>query len=477
MADDKQRPDEGASGESPGLEPAAAGPGAEDTATVTSTAPVDRTAADASDQAAKDAAKDVEDRDELDTSESAEGASEMAPSSAPGASERVAPPPPRRTPWAALFVCGLLGGSVALAAAAYLWSTYMADEGVINVVLARLGAVELAVRDLNTRGPQAQGDRVNVEELAARLAKVEAAVAAGRGSAATTQPLENPLVTPDPALAERVVGLEALVKSLAEAVSRVEKRSDETASALQEVRGRAEAVSQGAAAPAGAVSSEAMVGKAEFDALVARVAAIQEAADSLQQSVDKTAASAQQATARGAEAAAADRAMRLALIVSGLRSAVDRGLPFVSELKAAKALMPNPQALAPLEPFAASGVPTAEALGRELAALVPELAKTGGSSARDGGYLERLQSHAERLVRIRPVNGAAGGDDVTAVVARIEANAKQADIAGAATELRKLPEPARARAAAWLNKAEARQAAVAAAQRVENSALAALANP
>ena len=63
------------------------------------------------------------------------------------------------------------------------------------------------------------------------------------------------------------------------------------------------------------------------------------------------------------------------------------------------------------------------------------------------------------------------------MVARIEAKAKQADIAGAMTELRKLPETVRARAAAWLNKAEARQAAVAAAQRVENSALAALANP
>ena len=476
MADDKQRPDEGASGESPGLEPAAAGPSTEDTATVTNTARVGRTAADASDQAAKDA----DDRDELDTSESAEGASDMVPSLAPGASERVAPPPRRRTPWAALFVCGLLGGSVAVAAAAYLWSTYMADEGVINVVLARLGAVELAVRDVNTRGPQAQGERLNVEELAARLAKVEAAVAAApgsRGSAATTQPPENPLVTPDPALAERVVGLEALVKSLAEAVSRVEKRSDETASAMQKVRARAEAASQGAAAPASAASSEAVVGKAEFDALAARVAAMQEAAASLQQSLNKTAASAQQATARGAEAATADRAIRLALIVSGLRSAVDRGLLFASELKAAKALMPNPQALAPLEPFAASGVPTAEALGRELAALVPELAQTGDSSARDGGYLERLQSHAERLVRIRPVNGAARGDDVAAVVARIEANAKQADIAGAVMELRKLPEPARTRAAAWLNKAEAREAAVAAVQRVENSALAALANP
>jgi hypothetical protein len=139
--------------------------------------------------------------------------------------------------------------------------------------------------------------------------------------------------------------------------------------------------------------------------------------------------------------------------------------------------MTDQQALAPLDPFAASGVPTAEALGRELAALGPELAQTGETQGRDGGYLERLQSHVERLVRVRPVNGAVAGDDVAAVVARIEAKARQGDIAGALAELRKLPETVRARAAAWVKKAEARQAAIAAAQRVEDSALAALANP
>ncbi len=468
MADDKQRPDESASGDGHGTEPAGAEPsnaesanesgadGHPDAAALANAAPVEQTAA-----------------------ESPETESDIAPTSAPEARETIAAPPRRRTPWAAVFASGLLGGAVVAAAAAYLWSAYLADESIMSVLWARLGAVELAVSDLNTRGPQAQREPPNAEDIAARLTKVEAALAAApgsRASASTTQSSDNPLVAPDPALAERVVGLETIAKSLAETLARLERRVDETASATQEVRARVEAASQGAAAPAGAASSEPAIGKAEFDALAARVAAMQQAATSLQQSVDRTAASLQQATVRGTETAAADRAVRLAVVASGLRSAVDRGLPFAAEIKIAKALAPDPQALAPLEPFAASGAPTAEALGRELAALAPGLAPTGDSPAGDGGYLERLQSHAERLVRIRPVNEAAG-DDVAAVVARIEAKAKQADIAGAITELRKLPEPVRARAAAWLNKAEARQAAVAAAQRVENSALAALANP
>ena len=464
MADDKQRPDEGAAGEDPRMGPIAVGTeGAEstdesgagsrsDAAVESNAAPVEQTATDAPDRAA-----------------------DIDRTLVPEQGETVAAPPRRRTPWAALFLSGLLGGSVVAASAAYLWSAYMEDEGVMSVLWARLGAVELAVRDLNTRGSQAQGDAATMEGLAARLAKLEATVAASpgsRGSGATTQPAENPLVAPDPALAERVVGLETLMKSLAETVSGVQRRADETASAIQEVRTRAETASQGAA-PAGA---DAVV-KVEFDALAARVTSMQQAAASLQQSIDRTTASVEQATARGAETAAADRAVRLAVIVSALRSAVDRGLPFAGELKAAKALMTDQQALAPLDPFAASGVPTAETLGRELAALGPELAQSGDTQARDGGYLERLQSHVERLVRVRPVNGAAAGDDVAAVVARIEAKAKQGDIAGALTELRKLPESVRARAAAWVKKAEARQAAIAAAQRVEDSALAALANP
>ncbi len=245
------------------------------------------------------------------------------------------------------------------------------------------------------------------------------------------------------------------------------------------LRARAEAaVRAGAEQGATARQQPPAIGKAEFDALAERVASLQRTAASLQQSVEQTTTSLQQTLARGTETTAAgDRAVRFALVASGLRSAVERGAPYSGEFKAATALAPDAQLLAPLEPFAATGVPTAEALGRELAALAPQLAGTGNAAvAPDTGYLERLQAHAERLVRVRPVSAVAG-DDVTAVVARIEVKAKQADLAAALTELRKLPESARAPAAAWMKKAEGREAAVAAAQRTENAALAALANP
>ena len=93
-----------------------------------------------------------------------------------------------------------------------------------------------------------------------------------------------------------------------------------------------------------------------------------------------------------------------------------------------------------------------------------------------GTFLERLQSNAEKIVRIRPA-GEVAGDDPPSVSARIEGRAGNADIRGALAELAKLPPDARAPAQAWIKKAEARNAAIAAARNISQTALAALAKP
>ena len=91
-----------------------------------------------------------------------------------------------------------------------------------------------------------------------------------------------------------------------------------------------------------------------------------------------------------------------------------------------------------------------------------------------GTFLERLQSNAAKIVRVRPA-GDVAGDDPASVSARIETRADHADIRGALAELAKLPADARAPAAAWIKKAEARNAALAAARTVSQAALGALA--
>jgi hypothetical protein len=477
MADDKHRPDTGPPGEIPGEEQAGPEQPTDSTAELGAGASADVATGDATAHAAPDSeagapaqsANGGDDAEKDAAAPSAENGPEQEPPASRESQEAQAAPVRRRTPWGALFLSGLIGGAVVAAAAAYGWLFYTADEGsIMNVLWARLGAVELAVQDLNSRGPQPTAAPSGGDELAARIAKLEAAVAAA--SKPEAQSSEAQPAPTDSALGERLTGLEGAVKSLAEVVARLDRRADETAAAIQAMRADAES----GVAP-GKQPSDTTVGKAEFEALAQRVTALQQSAASLQQSVEHTATSLQQTAARGAETAATDRTVRLAVVASGLRSAVQRGAPFEGEFNAAKALMPNPQALAPLEPFTASGVPTAQALGREFAAIAPKLAQTGKSSG-GGDYFARLLSHAERLVHIRPVNEAAG-TDTTAIVARAEAKAKRADIPGALAELGKLPEPVRAPAAAWIKKAEGRQAAVAAAQNIENAALAALANP
>jgi hypothetical protein len=129
--------------------------------------------------------------------------------------------------------------------------------------------------------------------------------------------------------------------------------------------------------------------------------------------------------------------------------------------------------LAPLEPFAATGVPRAAALARELSQLSGPMLNAAGTAPRDGGFIDRLQQNAERLVRIRPINEAPGDDPAT-VIARAEAKAAHGDLSGAIAELKPLPPAVQATAQPWMKKAEAQIAALAASRALADNAVSAL---
>ena len=63
------------------------------------------------------------------------------------------------------------------------------------------------------------------------------------------------------------------------------------------------------------------------------------------------------------------------------------------------------------------------------------------------------------------------------MIARINIDAARGDIAAALAGIARLPESARAPAASWVKKAEAREAAIAASRRIAADALAALGRP
>ncbi len=314
----------------------------------------------------------------------------------------------------------------------------------------RLAAIETQLRELNARPAPPSADPKAVEDLSARLAKIETAAATPRAPAA------------DPALLARLTAVENAMKSLSDNLATLVRRADDNAAAVREARSRADAT----AGALGELQNAARVSSADhsqLEALTGRIAALERTNRSIADELAKR----QAATAN-------DRAVRLAVTAGALRAAVERGDPFTAELAIVKPLAPDASTLAALEPFAASGVPSTAALGRELGGLIAPMLQASGAAKREGGgIMDRLQANAERLVRIRPIDDAPG-DDAAAVLARIENRAAHADIGGALAELAKLPPQVRAPAQAWIAKAQARGKAIEAGRKIAADAVAAL---
>jgi len=238
------------------------------------------------------------------------------------------------------------------------------------------------------------------------------------------------------ALTQRVSKIEETIKKLPAGDAGVaERRADAAAKAVADLR----------ASMQEAAKNSAGISPAELDALQKRIAALEQSTKTARDDI--------------AKASSADFTARLALSASILRDAVTSGAPFEAELAQLKSLSGDDAVLATLMPLAAIGVPTAPALAQELHTLLPVMLKISGAAPPEGGFLERLQANAGKLVRIRPVT-APTGDEPSAVLARLEIDASKADIAAALSDLGKLDNATRAPAQAWIAKAQARQAAL-----------------
>jgi hypothetical protein len=112
-----------------------------------------------------------------------------------------------------------------------------------------------------------------------------------------------------------------------------------------------------------------------------------------------------------------------------------------------------------------------------LLTLVPKLSPPApeNSAADQGSIVDRLQAGASRLVRIERTD--AVGNDRGAVVARVTAAALRNDAAEARRELNTLPPADRAAAQSWIDKVDARDAALAASRQFAADAITALAKP
>lgn len=276
-----------------------------------------------------------------------------------------------------------------------------------------------------------------VDDLAARIASIESK--AGKPAVSA----------PDPAAVARLDALEKSLAALRGDLAGLHAQSEKLAAVVNDAKS---APRESSASP-------------DLAAINERIAGIERATRA------QSAAIAQE----GAKPVD-DMPLRRIVAASLLDVLVRIGDPYPAALAAAKSLAPVPDALKPLDGFAAAGVPSANALSRELLTLVPKLLPPQPENSTAGtGLVDRLQAGAAKLVRIERTD--AVGNDRGAVVARVTAAALRNEFAEARRELKTLAPADRAAAQAWLDRADARDAALAVSRQFAADAMSALAKP
>jgi len=275
-----------------------------------------------------------------------------------------------------------------------------------------------------------------IDDLAARVTSIEAKTS-------------KPAAVPDPAMVGRVEALEKSLASLRGDLSGLRAQSEKLAASVNDAK----------STPRESAAS------VDLSAINERVAELERAARAQVSEI-----------AQESGKPADDVPLRRVVAASVLDVSVRQGEPYAAALAAAKSLAENADGLKPLEGFAATGVPNAATLSRELLSLVPKLSPRAPENSTTGtGIVDRLQAGAAKLIRIERTDGV--GNDRGAVVARVTAAALRNDFAEARRELKTLAPADRAAAQGWLDKADARDTALAASRQFASEAMAALAKP
>ncbi len=291
-----------------------------------------------------------------------------------------------------------------------------------------------------------QTNTAAIDDLAARIAGIESR---------TGKPAAR---VPDPAAGARLDALEKSLAALRGELDGARAQSEKLAADLNDVK---TAPRETAPLP-------------DLTAINERLGQLERATKAESAEIAKESAST--AEVKAAEAKPADDLPLRRIVTAALLDiSVRHGDPYVAALAAANSLNPDPDALKPLDGFAVSGVPTPDALCRELLTLVPKLSAPAPDTTTGSGIVERLEAGATKLVRIQRTD--ASGSDRDAIVARVTAAALRNDLALARRELNTLAPADRAAAQSWIEKADARDAAFVASRQFADQAMADLAKP
>jgi len=318
------------------------------------------------------------------------------------------------------IAAGVIGGVIALAGAGLLQAVGLlgapgSGGGSLDGVNGEIASLKSEIAALKENG--GTGASAKVDGLSSALEQVKADVAALKSSAGQS-------------------GDGAALKALGDKVGQIET----TVADLQK-NGNAAPVDLGPvnekiAGLDAQVKSTGDAAKAEDG----RVAALEQSVSQLSGKV---------------EAQASQPKIALAIAASALKSALDRGAPFATELDTFAAIAPDAPELAALRSYAEKGVPTRATIASEADAAANAMVEAAKPADQNAGFFQSLVSSAESLVKVRPV-GAIEGKGTPETVARIEVAVNQGDYAKALSEYDTLPEAAKTAGADFAGKVKAR---------------------
>lgn len=268
-----------------------------------------------------------------------------------------------------------------------------------------------------------------------------------------------------PALGPGLAGQSEVVTTLANEVEALKTRFSDIPAAspvdLQPIETRIAALEKSAGEDTGAqLANPEAVSRLEGDVtrLTTELATLREA---MARTTEAVSATESQLTERIAAAEQkldeprSDIEMARAVAASALKTAIDRGGPYLAELEAFASIAPDDPSLAGLREHAAVGVPARSDLMRDFQATADAILDAMHQPEGDEGILNRLMSSAASAIRVRPV-GSIEGDTPEAVVARIENKLQNGDFKGAQIEWQTLPEKGQAAAVDYKRKLDER---------------------
>ncbi|TPI37600.1 phage tail protein [Mesorhizobium sp. B3-1-9] len=352
-----------------------------------------------------------------DASAPGAGASTEKPSET--LSEDRVPQPSRKTGVNAI-AAGVIGGVIALAGAGLLQAVGMlgapgSGGGSLDGVNGEIASLKSEIAALKESGDT--GASAKVDGLSSALDQVKADVAALKSSAGQS-------------------GDGAALKALGDKIGQIET----TVAGLQK---------NGSVAPVDLGPLNEKI--AGLDALVKSTGDAAKAEDgrvaALEQSVSQLSGK--------VEAQASQPKIALAIAASALKSALDGGAPFATELDTFAAIAPDAPELAALRSYAEKGVPTRATIASEADAAANAMVEAATPVDQNAGFFQSLVSSAESLVKVRPV-GTIEGKGAPETVARMEVAVNQGDYAKALGEYDTLPDAAKAAGADFAGKLKAR---------------------